>query len=61
MEESKHEIQDFYSNCPFRQYGSVTVWRLGYRVKDIIDLHGFGLAYRRNHTSCCVSQKSEVA
>ena len=40
MEESKHEIQDFYSNCPSRQYGSGTVWRLGYRVKDIIDLHG---------------------
>ena len=36
MEESKHEIQDFYSNCPFRQYGSGTVWRLGYRVKTLL-------------------------
>ena len=51
----------FYSNCPFRQYGSRTVWRLGYRVKDIIDLHGFGLAYRRNYTSGRVPQKSEVS
>ena len=30
-------------------------------LKTLLIFMGFGLAYRRNHTSCCVSQKSEVA
>ena len=40
MEESKHEIQDFYSNCPSRQYGSGAVWRLGYRCLLYTSLYG---------------------
>ena len=47
---------NFRIGVPFEQN-----LQLGHRVKDIIDLHGFGLAYRRNHTSGCVPKKSEVA